>query len=126
VFTGLATGFLNESEEVLKRWTPQNRNTTIPRANNARPRWFYSTLVEDGSFLRLQSLTLGYQLPPNLIPGASSARLYLTGQNLFVLTNYSGYDPEVNSIGGDSRFGGVDVGAFPRARTWNIGANITF
>src|SRR3977135_3505332 len=51
VFSELATGFLNERAEVLNRWTPQNTNTTIPRANNARPRRLYSTFVEDGSFL---------------------------------------------------------------------------
>jgi TonB-linked SusC/RagA family outer membrane protein len=125
-FTELATGFLNESDRVLNRWTPDNTNTTVPRANNARPRWLYSTMVEDASFLRLQTLTLGYQLPRTTMVALDRARLYLTGQNLFVLTHYTGFDPEVNSIGGDPRFPGVDVGAFPRARTWNLGLNLTF
>jgi len=126
VFSELATGFLNERAEVLDRWTPTNTSTTIPRANNARARRMYSTFVEDGSFLRLQTITLGYQLPPNLIPGAHVARLYLTGQNLFVLSRYSGFDPEVNSIGGDSRFRGVDAGAYPRARVVNFGLTVGF
>ncbi|HEX6926971.1 MAG TPA: TonB-dependent receptor [Longimicrobiaceae bacterium] len=126
VFTESATGFLNESERVLDRWTPENTDTDIPRANNARPRRLYGAYIEDGSYLRLSNLTLGYQLPERLLPGVSSAELYLTGQNLFVLTDYTGFDPEVNSIGGDSRLRGVDSGAYPRARTWNIGANITF
>jgi TonB-linked SusC/RagA family outer membrane protein len=125
VFSELATGFMNERTEVLNRWTPQNTNTTIPRANNARPRRLYSTFVEDGSFLRLQTLTLGYQVPPRLVPGARAARLYLTGQNLFVLTRYSGFDPEANSIGGDSRFRGVDAGAYPRARVINFGVSVS-
>ena len=126
VFSELATGFMNERAEVLDRWTPQNTNTMIPRANNARPRRLYSTFVEDGSFFRLQTITLGYQIPPAFIPGAHAARLYVTGQNLFVLTGYSGFDPEVNSIGGDSRFRGVDAGAYPRARIVNFGLNVTF
>ncbi|HEY6156359.1 MAG TPA: TonB-dependent receptor [Gemmatimonadales bacterium] len=124
VFSELATGFLNERAEVLDRWTPQNTNTMIPRANNARPRRLYSTFVEDGSFLRLQTITLAYQLPPRLLPGASTARLYLTAQNAFVLDGYSGFDPEVNSIGGDSRYRGVDAGAYPRARVVNVGISV--
>jgi TonB-dependent starch-binding outer membrane protein SusC len=126
VFTMLSTGFMNERADVLDRWTPQHTNTNIPRANNARPRRLYSTLVEDGSFLRLQTVTLGYQLPPAIVPGGRNAHLYVTGQNLFVLSNYSGFDPEVNSIGGDSRFRGVDSGAYPRARSVNAGLTITF
>lgn len=121
-----STGFLNESERVLDRWTPDNTNTDIPRANNARQRLLYSPYIEDGSYLRLQSFTLGYNVPAELIPGTSSVRLYLTGQNVFTITDYSGWDPEVNSLGGDTRFGGLDVGAFPRARTWNVGLNVTF
>jgi TonB-linked SusC/RagA family outer membrane protein len=126
VFSELATGFMNERAEVLNRWTPQNTNTTIPRANNARPRRLYSTFVEDGSYLRLQTITLGYEVPPRLVPGARTARLYLTGQNLFVLSSYSGFDPEVNSIGGDSRFRGVDAGAYPRSRVVNVGLTVSF
>lgn len=121
-----STGFLNESERVLDRWTPENTDATIPRANNARPRLLYSPYIEDGTYLRLSSFTLGYNIPAELIPGTSSARIYLTGQNVFTVTDYSGWDPEVNSLGGDTRFGGLDVGAFPRARTWNVGLNVSF
>ncbi len=126
VFTRLSTGFLNESEAALRRWTPTNTNTDIPRANNTRDRRVYSTLVENGSFLRLQTLTLGYQLPRALVRGVQDARLFLTGQNLFVITDYTGFDPEVNSVGGDARFNGIDVGAYPRARAYNLGLNVTF
>jgi TonB-dependent starch-binding outer membrane protein SusC len=126
VFSELATGFMNERVEVLDRWTPQHTNTTVPRANNSRPRRLYSTFVEDGSYLRLQTITLAYQVPAGIVPGARAARLYLTGQNLFVLTRYSGFDPEVNSIGGDSRFRGVDAGAYPRARVVNVGMTVSF
>ncbi|NUO38467.1 MAG: TonB-dependent receptor [Gemmatimonadaceae bacterium] len=125
-WTELATGFLNESDRVLNRWTPTNTSATIPRANNARPRWLYSPMVEDASFVRLQNVTVGYRLPSVGILPVQSARLFLTGQNLFVITRYTGFDPEVNGIGGDPRLPGVDVGAYPRARTWNTGLAVTF
>src|SRR2546422_6611609 len=71
----------------LDRWTPTHTDTDVPRANAARPRRLYSPLVEDGSYLRLQTLTLGYELPPRVIPGAGTARLFLTGQNLVTFTD---------------------------------------
>lgn len=126
VFAMSATGQLNERAEVLDRWTPENTNTDIPRANANRRALLHSNLVEDGSFLRLQSLTLGYELPAGLIPGAYQTRLYVTGQNLLTLTGYSGFDPEVNSLGGDPRTRGVDIGAYPRARALNFGVSATF
>jgi TonB-dependent starch-binding outer membrane protein SusC len=116
----------NERTCALDRWTPTDTNTTVPRANQGRPRLLYSTFVEDGSYLRLQTLTLGYQLPAGILPGAGSARLFVTGQNVFTLTGYSGFDPDVNSMGGDARFGGIDIGAYPRARVWNFGVSATF
>ncbi|MEO6526415.1 MAG: TonB-dependent receptor [Gemmatimonadaceae bacterium] len=125
-WTELATGFLNESDRVLDRWTPTNTDATIPRANNGRPRWLYSPMIEDASFVRLQTVTLGYRLPKLSFAPVESARLFVTGQNLFVHTNYTGYDPEVNGVGGDPRLPGVDVGAYPRARTWNTGLSVTF
>ncbi len=69
---------------------------------------------------------MGYQLPARLVPGARSARLYVTGQNLFTLTGYSGFDPEVNSLNGSPSARGLDVGAYPRARIWNFGVSVTF
>jgi TonB-linked SusC/RagA family outer membrane protein len=121
-----ATGQLNERAEVLNRWSPENTNTDVPRANANRRTLLYSNLVEDGSFLRLQSLTLGYQLPESILRGARSGRVYVTGQNLFTISDYSGFDPEVNSLGGSPSARGLDVGAYPRARIWNFGVNITF
>ncbi|HEV8304822.1 MAG TPA: TonB-dependent receptor [Gemmatimonadales bacterium] len=116
----------NERKTALDRWTPTHMDTDVPRANQGRARRLYSTIVEDGSYLRLQTLSLTYELPPGIIPRATSARLYVTGQNLWVGTKYSGFDPEVNSMGGDARFGGIDIGAYPRSRVWNIGASATF
>ena len=125
-YGGLAIGQANERATVLDRWTPTHTNTDVPRANAGRPRRLYSTLVEDGSYVRLQTLTLGYELPPRLIPGAGTARLFLTGQNLVTATDYSGFDPDVNSMGGDPRFGGIDIGAYPHSRVWNFGVSVTF
>jgi TonB-linked SusC/RagA family outer membrane protein len=122
----LAKGELNERRTVLNRWTPQNTNTLVPRANISRQRRVYSTLVEDGSYIRLQTVTLGYAIPTRFLRGAESARLFLTGQNLWIETDYSGFDPDVNSMGGDARFGGTDIGAYPRTRTWNVGVAVTF
>ena len=116
----------NERKKALDRWTPTHTDTDIPRANQNRARRLYSTLVEDGSYVRLQSVTLGLQIPAQLIPRATAAHLYVTGQNLWVATRYSGFDPDVNSMGGDARFGGIDIGAYPRSRVWNFGVSATF
>jgi len=122
----LVRGVYNERREVLNRWTPENTNTMVPRANADRPSLPYSVLMEDGTFVRLQTLTIGYSIPENLIPGASSANLYLTGQNLWLLSDYTGFDPEVNTFGGDARRRGLDNNAMPRPRTWNFGINVAF
>jgi hypothetical protein len=116
----------NQTLDALNRWTPTNTNTTIPRANFNRPRELYDVHVEDATFVRLQNVTLGYQLPEGRFPGAQSARIYVTGQNLHVWTKYTGYDPEVNSFGGDPRARGIDLGSYPRGRSVNAGVNLTF
>ncbi|MEL6589383.1 MAG: SusC/RagA family TonB-linked outer membrane protein [Bacteroidota bacterium] len=84
--------------------------------------------LEEGSFLRLNNATLGYTLIPGRLDWANSIRLALTGQNLFVITDYSGFDPEVNtgsSIGGIQTFG-IDRFTYPRARTVLVGLNVSF
>jgi TonB-linked SusC/RagA family outer membrane protein len=125
-FGAMAIGQSNERTTVLQRWTPTNTNTSVPRANNARPRRLYSTLVEDGSYVRLQTLTLGYQLPERVVKRAQAVRLFLTGQNLWLHTRYTGFDPDVNSSGGDARAGSIDTGAYPRAKVWNVGASVVY
>ena len=117
----------NERTCVLDHWDSTHTNTMVPRPNRDRARSLYSTFVEDGSYLRLQTLTLGYDLPAGLLfRGAATARVYVTGQNLFTLTGYSGFDPDVNSQGGDPRYGLIDIGAYPRSRVWNFGVRATF
>jgi TonB-dependent starch-binding outer membrane protein SusC len=118
--------FSNQTTDALRRWTPENPSTGVPRANADRPREVYEVHVEDGSFVRLQAVSLGYVVPAGVIPGASSARLFLTGQNLAVWTRYTGFDPEVNSFGNDATAPGVDAGSYPKARSVSFGVNLTF
>ena len=84
--------------------------------------------LEDGAFFRLNNMTFGYTFNTNPINWLKDLRLYITGQNLFVITNYTGYDPEVNqdkSIGGVQSYG-IDHQSYPRARTTVFGLNVTF
>jgi hypothetical protein len=82
--------------------------------------------VEDGSFLRLNTLTLGYTFPKRMVrkAGISNLRLYVTGYNLWLLTKYTGYDPEVNTMSGLTP--GIDCNTYPRSRTYTFGVNLTF
>ena len=122
-YEGLVGGASNErAARSLRRWTPTNQNTDVPRANINRPNnRTYSTYISDGSFLRLQSLTVSYAIPPRFIPGAyvQAARLMVTGQNLWMTTKYDGWDPE-NAVNGS------DTGGYPKARSWNVAVNVTF
>lgn len=88
----------------------------------------HSWAIENGSFLRLNTLTLGYSLPTALLSKAriSQLRVYASGFNLWTWTNYSGYDPEVDSIRSTALTPGVDYNAYPRSRSFNVGLNLTF
>jgi TonB-dependent starch-binding outer membrane protein SusC len=89
-----------------------------------------SEMVEDGSYLRFETMRIGYSLPAQWLKKLkiSSARFSITGQNLFVLTRYSWYDPEVNGATGVNRglFPGLDQGAYPRSRFVLFGLDISF
>jgi TonB-linked SusC/RagA family outer membrane protein len=87
-----------------------------------------SWAVEDGSYLRINNLTLGYSLPKSILQRAkiSGVRIYGTVNNLYTITGYSGYDPEVNTRRSDPLTPGVDLAGYPRGRTWLLGANINF
>lgn len=96
-------------------WTPTR--TVFP----------HSWAIEDGSFLRVNNLTLGYTLPKNLarIGHLQTARVYVTGNNLYTLTRYSGYDPEVNARRGNPLTPGVDYAAYPRSKVYLVGLTLT-
>ncbi|MDB5249430.1 MAG: outer membrane protein SusC, starch binding [Segetibacter sp.] len=89
---------------------------------------YSSRWIEDGTFLRMDNLTIGYTLNVSSFKLLSNARLYLTGQNLFVITKYSGQDPEVNSNTNGSGAApiGIDYLSYPRARAFSFGANFNF
>jgi len=89
---------------------------------------FSDWAVEDGSYLRLNTLTLGYTLPKNIIERLKlqNLRLYATGYNVFLWTNYSGYDPEVSTRRKTPLTPGVDYSAYPRSRQLTVGLNLTF
>jgi TonB-linked SusC/RagA family outer membrane protein len=119
----------NQSRDVLNRWTPTNTNTDIPRANSQGGQRILSTFhIEDGSYLRFKNISLGYNLPSTFTNklSVSAAKVYVAGQNLITLTNYTGYDPEVNFFGSGSVDQGLDFGAYPASRTILIGLNVKF
>lgn len=112
----------NMDRDILNAWTPQNTNTDIPRLVHGDPNGNYSKVsdfyVEDGSYLRLKNLTVGYSLPKDLYKklNINRLRIYVTTNNLFTITKYTGFDPEV---GMDSY--GVDTGRYPQARSFIFG-----
>ena len=89
---------------------------------------FSDWAVENGSFLRLNTLTLGYSLPESLIKRIhlSSLRFYVTAYNVFCITKYSGYDPEVSTMRRTNLTPGVDYSAYPKSRQFVIGLNLNF
>ncbi|MFD1257518.1 SusC/RagA family TonB-linked outer membrane protein [Mucilaginibacter terrae] len=119
----------NNSAEVLNRWTPTNPSNTIPRANLlSGSRVLSSFQIEDGSYLRFKNVALGYRFGADLLKsaGIGSVRVYVSAQNLFTITNYTGFDPEVNRFGNGSISQGVDYGTYPSAKTFLAGLNLTF
>lgn len=116
---------------MLDRWTTTNRITDIPRAigggniNNVRNS---TRFVEDGSYLRLKSLTLAYNINPKKLERMKIQKLslYVTGQNLLTFTKYSGFDPEVNAFGRSATELGIDYGTYPQSRTITFGVNVEF
>ena len=105
-----------------------NAGKTIPSWNGAGTATrLYDKMIEDGSFLRINNISLGYTLPKKWVSRAKigNARVYVTGNNLYVFTKYSGYDPEVSTANSSRLTPGVDFGGYPRARSFVAGLNIT-
>ena len=111
----------NQTTAVLNRWQNVGDITNVPKVttdgsiNNSR---ISSHYVEDGSYIRLKALTIGYDLPKTVLEriGLSAFRLYATGENLFTITDYSGFDPEVNFGGNSTTVLGIDYGTYPQTR----------
>lgn len=118
----------NVSSDLVNAWTPQNTNTNIPRNafgdpnNNIRPSSYF---LEDGSYLRLKNLQIGYSIPESAISKipVSRIRVYATANNLFTITDYSGFDPGLGNGGTFNR--GVDRGFYPLTRSFIFGINVS-
>ena len=120
---------MNRPDWILERWIGEGTSNRIPRmtASNPNGNWASSDLyVKDGSYLRLKTAQLGYTLPAVWTRKASvqKLRVFVSGENLFTVTKYDGFDPEIAS-GGYTTIG-IDRGIYPQARTISIGANLSF
>jgi TonB-linked SusC/RagA family outer membrane protein len=112
------------------RWLPSRPGvvTSVPVPRNNNPILNSNRFLEDASFLRLRTVTLGYEIPSSLISKAklNRARLYVQANNFLTFTKYSGWDPEVNSNGSNVTTNGIDYGAYPIAKSVMFGINLGF
>ena len=126
-----ANGYANFNQmgEMRNHWTPYNTDTDIPRADY-EDRNLTSRFVEDGSFIRLQSINLSYNLPSNAMPGIglNSFQIYSNIDNVFLWTKYTGFDPEVSVARGQRAITSqnLDYGAYPRTLNVTFGVKIGF
>ncbi len=123
----LGTGFTGAYATLLNRWTPTNTNTRIHRAVEDPSATLSDRYIEDGSYLRFKNISLGYTLPKKIAANLhlKNARIYVSAQNLITITNYTGYDPEVNRNGQAALNSGVDVGVYPGAKSILFGIVVT-
>ncbi len=128
--------FFNAGTQVLDAWTPTNTDTDIPRAissdpnQNARPS---TRFLEDGSYLRLKNVMLGYTIPLKSLQSFSkgvvkSFRVYVSAQNILTFTKYTGYDPEVGNRapGSSSLTNGIDYAVYPQPKAYQVGIQANF
>jgi TonB-linked SusC/RagA family outer membrane protein len=123
------------ADRLAESWTPTNQNAKYPKldASDTWSRQFSSYWVESGTYVRLRTLQVGYNLPPAMIRWIPVARVYLQAENLFTITGYSGLDPALPAAAafgaaGDIRdqFRGVDQGSYPSNKTFTIGVTTSF
>lgn len=125
-FTGTGLYLTNQMSYMRDRWTPDNPTSDIP-AVNSRDNIPSTYFLQNSSFLRLKSLTLNYDLSQAVFRQMDrKLNVFVSGTNLFLLTSYNGYDPEVNSAGTSSTIRAKDNGAYPNSRTISIGASLNF
>jgi TonB-linked SusC/RagA family outer membrane protein len=118
------TGGQNVYKELLNRWTPANPSNEYPKASTNRNLLVSDRFVEDGSYLKLKTLSLSYSFPNLKFKHIGGLRLYVTGQNLLTWTKYRGYDPEVSYRGASTLEAGEDFGGYPQSRTYMFGVKI--
>lgn len=122
----------NSTTNALNRWTSSNTGSDFPKALPGRPYRMSTRWIEDGSFVRLKNISLGYTLPAPLLEDVNlrSVRVYVSAQNLLTFTNYQGVDPEVAYQGGGDRRrnsnvqNGLDYGSYPNAQSFTFGINV--
>jgi TonB-linked SusC/RagA family outer membrane protein len=119
---------LNQFASYIDRWTFDNLQSDIPRVSSSSSNnVFSSRVIEDGSYLRLKTISLGYSINQHLLKKLklTKVRMYVSTQNLYTLTNYSGFDPEV-SVRNSALTPGLDFSAYPQALSINMGVNVIF
>jgi len=122
--------YYNQSVDVLDRYTVTNTDGSLPRFTNTNTNntAMSDRYIEDGTYLRIQNITLGYRVPQNIAQKVkmSSLRAYVSVQNLMTFTKYTGYDPEVGVYNNSIRLMNVDMGHYPNPRTIMCGVNVEF
>ncbi|MBO9573642.1 MAG: SusC/RagA family TonB-linked outer membrane protein, partial [Chitinophagaceae bacterium] len=123
----MGNGYTNAYYTLLNRWTPTNTNTDMHKAAEDPSPTLSDRFVEDGSYLRLKNLTLGYTLPARIASKLrlKNARFYVTAQNILTWTNYTGIDPEVSRNGQDVLNSGIDNSIYPSNKTILGGVSIS-
>ena len=120
----------NQSTDALKRWKKEGDITSVPRYvyNNTYNDYLSSRFLEDGSYLRLKNVTLGYNLPKQWVSKAKLAnvRIYASATNLWTYTKYSGPDPELSTLDGSTTAQGIDFNTLPQIKTLMGGLAVTF
>lgn len=124
---------INSTTRALDRWTPTNTDTDVPKKTAARSERVSTRWIFDGSYLRVKNIMLGYNMPKSVLDmlNIEKLRLYVSAQNMLTITNYRGFDPEVNYRGSGSgqqsnRNQGLDYASYPNAKSYTVGLNIVF
>lgn len=127
-FTIDNTNGTNKLQDVVGNyWTPENTDAEYPVPHTNHDYRFSDRYVEDGSFIRLRNIELAYSIPNRILPGMRNAQIYVSGQNLITLTEYSWIDPDVNTRGGASSLAqGIDYASYPSAKSFTGGVRIGF
>ena len=117
------------SARMLNRWSPTNEDTDVPSYKGQQAEWHVATTsrwLEDGSYLRVKNVSLGYTLSNSVVDriGIGSARIYVLGTNLLTVTDYTGYDPEASN--GVDTGAGIDIASYPLSKTYTIGLELIF
>ena len=126
-----STGIVNGSADLINSWSGPGTSNSLPRNSYTAPtsnRYFSSFNIENGAFVRLRNVQIGYTIPESISKkaGMSRARVYISGQNLHTFTKYSGYDPEIGSPNQNVLTTGTDFGRYPVPRMFLVGLNVQF